>query len=113
MFFIQLDRYMNVFGPLKSNAFVSQEFLKIRQLAGLISDFPRPLLSLHAERRQRADRLADVPLHWMHAKTAVGQVSDSDVFAGRQKIFHSARNQRAQRDLKRQRVPQPQNFAAG
>src|SRR3954454_3911654 len=51
-----------------------------------------------------ASGFADVPFNGMEPITAVAYVCAPDVFAGSQKIFDAFRNERAERNLKRERA---------
>ena len=85
---------------------------RIKHLAILAHRARRNLL-LQAKRRQQSGGFADVPLDRMQAVAAVGDVRRPDVFAGRQQIRHAYRQQRAQRNLKRQRRDVDVVVAAG
>ena len=70
-------------------------------------------MGLEAKRRECAGGLADGPLDRMQPVAAVGDVGRAQVLAGRQQVLDPARDQGAERDLKRQRADVDVIVAAG
>src|SRR6185436_18729295 len=61
----------------------------------------RGFAPVEAEGRERAGRLADVPLDGVQAEAAVGDVGRADVLGRRNQVADADRDERAERDLKR------------
>src|SRR5690606_12801374 len=53
---------------------------------------------------KQAYRLTDAPFYRMQAIAAIGNMRSPNIFVGRQDILHPSGDQRAQRNLKRQRT---------
>src|SRR5439155_12663586 len=69
----------------------------------LLAHFARLNLSVNAESSKQARGFTDVPFDGVQTVTTVADVGGTDVFARRQKVYHANRDQRAQRNLERQR----------
>jgi hypothetical protein len=78
--------------------------LELPQRALIRPDLVRLQAALQAVGGQQARRLADVPLHRVQPVTAVGDVGDAQVLAGRQEVAHAHRQEGAQGDAEGQGV---------
>src|SRR4051794_3461197 len=85
--------------PLERHAFVLQPALEPLQLCGLFPHCSGRLMRLESECRQRAGRLADVPLHRVQAVAAIGDVRGAEVLRASDEICYPHGDKRPQGNL--------------
>src|SRR5690625_7876283 len=91
---------MGLFGPSEFDALIGEHRLKITQVPRNVSRLAGRGVFLFTKCDKGSSRFADIPFHRMETVAAVGNVGRADVFAGRNQVFHTLRDERTERNLK-------------